>query len=402
MGLFIRIAKLFLATAYFFMKLGSVEDKVVFLSRQGDEPSVDYAALRASLEAAGVRTETRLQRQEKDSARFMAGAAANLRVILDQMRALSGARVAVTDGYSIPISILKHRKELTVIQVWHAIGAVKKFGLQTVPVMADGERRRAKLMRMHAGYDYFVAPSEAAARFFAEAFGMSADRALLTGSPRLDALYDGRFDRRDEIAAAYPELAENDENGHPLKVVLYAPTYRKNAPKRGGDSEPDGNVGAGARGEGSAEARVLREALGAGAYEVIEKRHPIDAADDRGFSAEELMYAADIVVTDYSSIAIAAALIGKPLYFYLYDIDGYSRSPGLNIDPEREYGRYCARDAEELARLIRAGGYDAAYARAFAGKYVETFDGRCAERLTDAILRAGRLSRCATAPPRLP
>ncbi|MDR1292671.1 MAG: CDP-glycerol glycerophosphotransferase family protein, partial [Clostridiales Family XIII bacterium] len=406
----IRIAKPFLRALYFFMKLGPACNRAVFISRQGDEPSVDYEELAKALRAKGFETEMYLSRQEKDNARFMAEAAANLRAIMRQMKALAGARVAVTDGYSIPVSILKHRKTLTVIQVWHAIGAVKKFGLQTVPSMSEGERQRADMLNMHRGYDYFVAPSRATARFFAEAFGMDEGRALITGTPSLDALAketlikyvspDSPMDlvhiagkkRRDtggitrlfsedrrqiggegarhrfnqcfpkgeagsadsarERAASYPGIAGNDAEGRPSKVVLYVPTYRKaaRADARTGENTPEERGGA-----------ALRDALGADGYVVIERKHPIDEGEDAPSpecSAEELMRRADVVVTDYSSLAITAALLGKPLYFYIYDIEEYRGSPGLNIDPEEEYGKYAARDAAALARLIEANDYD--------------------------------------------
>jgi CDP-ribitol ribitolphosphotransferase len=407
MEILIRTAKLFFGIAYFFMKCGRVENKVVFVSRQRNDPSEDFKALAASLAAAGVVSEMHLHRQEKDNSRFLSEARANLRVILRQMRAIAKARVVVTDGYSIPVSILKHRKELTVIQLWHAIGAVKKFGLQTVPAMSDAERKRAKLLRMHEGYDYFVAPSAMTARFFAGAFGMSADKALVTGTPFLDALRAGSYDRSAEIAGAYPEPAKNDAAVRPAKVVLYVPTYRTGraavgdaADKAGeynNDSVAEERGGVRPRCLSGKEADALRSALEQAGCIVLDHRHPVegavaDAGADAdpfagGFSAEELMSAADAVVTDYSSLAITAALLGKPLYFYLYDIDEYRRSPGLNIDPETEYGRYAARDAEQLARLITEEDYDAAYERAFVEKYIETYDGACTERLTDAILQ---------------
>jgi CDP-ribitol ribitolphosphotransferase len=386
MRIMIGAAGIFFNIVYAFMKLRPSGNGVVFVSRQSDEPSLDYDALARAIEAKGVAVEMHLHRQEKDSARFMSGAGANLRAILRQMRALAGARAAVTDGYSIPVSILKHRKGLTVFQVWHAIGAVKKFGLQTVPCMGAREAARARAMKMHEGYDYFAAPSEAAARFFGGAFGMGADRALVTGTPYLDALADGRFDSDDargRIAALYPELAENGPTDSPARVVLYAPTYR-----------PRAEAGDGVRRRRAEE--ELCELLRGRGYIVIERRHPVDEVGDgsghaggvagRGVSTEELMYAADMVVTDYSSLAITAALIGKPLYYYIYDIEDYRRSPGLNIDPEEEYGRYASRDAEGVASLME-GGYDAEYMRDFASKYVETFDGECTERLSEAILQ---------------
>jgi CDP-ribitol ribitolphosphotransferase len=358
-----------------------------------------------ALGAAGIKTEMYLQRQEKDEARFMGSAAGNLRMILRQMGALASARVAVTDGYSIPVSILKHRKGLTVIQMWHAVGAVKKFGLQTLPVMSDAERSRASNLKMHRGYDLFAAPSERTAQFFAEAFGMDAGKALVTGTPYLDALYNGRFDRREEIKGAYPVLAENGAagGGCPRQVVLYVPTYRHGADARG----EDGTGGTDGR---LAEAiSELRAALDAGRYILVVKSHPIEDVDPvaapagsglhgdgdvvfaDGFSAEELMYAADIVVTDYSSLAFTAGLMGKPLFFFVYDIDVYRGNPGINIDPEEEYGRYTARNAAELARMIDGsagnGSYDFAFERYFAGKYVETYDGGCTARLAAEIVK---------------
>ncbi|MDR0519617.1 MAG: CDP-glycerol glycerophosphotransferase family protein [Clostridiales Family XIII bacterium] len=366
MLIIIAVAKFFLGIIYAFMKLRHVERKVVFLSRQGNEPSVDYARLAAALESEGVSTEMHLQRQEKDSARFMKNAGGNLRTILRQMRALATARVAVTDGYSIPVSVLNHRRELTVVQIWHAAGAVKKFGLQTMSAMDEREMKRALALKMHEGYDWFAAPSEATARFFAEAFGMGMGSALITGTPYLDALLDGAFGRQGDILRAYPELAENERSGHPRKVVLYVPTFR-------------------AGGEADEAARSLRGALDPARYILIEKNHPIADESPAGFLAEELIFAADAVVTDYSSLAFAAAHIGKPLFFYLYDIEEYSASPGLNVDPEREYGKYSARDAAELAGML-AEPYDAEYERRFARRYITAERGRCTESLIEKIL----------------
>ncbi|MDR1293024.1 MAG: hypothetical protein LBJ91_06505, partial [Clostridiales Family XIII bacterium] len=69
----------------------------------------------------------------------------------------------------------------------------------------------------------------------------------------------------------------------------------------------------------------------------------------------------------------------------------YRGSPGLNIDPEEEYGKYAARDAAALARLIEANDYDYAYERGFAAKYVETYDGHCTERLAAEMVRLASL-----------
>ena len=39
----------------------------------------------------------------------------------------------------------------------------------------------------------------------------------------------------------------------------------------------------------------------------------------------------DCVITDYSAITIEAALLGKPVYFYLFDYEDYLDHNGLNV-----------------------------------------------------------------------
>jgi CDP-ribitol ribitolphosphotransferase len=410
----VRVAILILRAVYAIMKLGKAKPgRIVFLSRQSDEPSDDYAALIAALrkpEAPGGGAPpttsappeiiTFTKRQEKSAANFLRCAPANLLFMLRQLKALSKASVAVTDGYSIPVSVLRHRPELTVIQIWHASGAIKKFGLQTTDRMTASDRKRAKILHMHENYDIAIAPSRAAAAFFAEAFGMDPEQIAVTGTPRLDALRGGTYNKRNEILAARPDITEAAAAGK--KIIVYLPTYRGgNIPDQENNFTP---------------AAALAETLGPEGYYIIEKGHPIDAeqakkgrsADAAGnaeakcvssggaayaalgnaFSAEEFLSVADAALTDYSSLAIDAALLGVPLFFYLYDIEDYRQHPGLNIDPEEEYGKYAARGAAALASLIDSAFhecYNSDYEARFAEKYIETYDGECTKRLCDLI-----------------
>ena len=45
---------------------------------------------------------------------------------------LATSKVCLIDTYIIPVSILNHKKELTIIQLCHGIGNIKKFGYQTL------------------------------------------------------------------------------------------------------------------------------------------------------------------------------------------------------------------------------------------------------------------------------
>ena len=56
----------------------------------------------------------------------------------------------------------------------------------------------------------------------------------------------------------------------------------------------------------------------------------------------------DVVVTDYSSLAYEAYLLGKKLLFYIPDIESYRVTPGLNRDPLELAPSLCALDEGEL------------------------------------------------------
>lgn len=51
----------------------------------------------------------------------------------------------------------------------------------------------------------------------------------------------------------------------------------------------------------------------------------------------ELMRVSDLLVTDYSSIMFDYALLGKPIFIYMYDFDQYLANRGTYVDP-REVG----------------------------------------------------------------
>ena len=64
------------------------------------------------------------------------------------------ARVLVVDTYAIVASVLRHKSDLTVIQIWHALGAFKKFGISILGQEEGRDERIARAMRMHEGYDH--------------------------------------------------------------------------------------------------------------------------------------------------------------------------------------------------------------------------------------------------------
>jgi CDP-ribitol ribitolphosphotransferase len=102
-------------------------------------------------------------------------------------------------------------------------------------------------------------------------------------------------------------------------------------------------------------------------------------------SSFDLLGVADIIISDYSSIVVEGTLADKPMYLYIYDIDQYSETTGLNVNFDEEaIGKYAFRDAAELAKQLEEP-YDMEALRAFRKKYIEVDTENCTGQLADFI-----------------
>ena len=207
---------------YFFMKLLiPVRDKAVFLSRQSDQPSENFLLLRDELQRVSPATECEFYcRLGLKSEMGLSYALLMLR----QMKALAGAKLCITESYCIPISILRHKKQLRVVQIWHSMVAVKKFGWQTVDMPEGTSSDIARIMDMHKGYDFIAVGSEYMRAFFAEAMHTPVEKVLSLGTPvadRLLASADQYEALREQFDEEYPQ-AKGKNIANPLATILSA------------------------------------------------------------------------------------------------------------------------------------------------------------------------------------
>ena len=122
--------------------------KIVFLSRQASRP-FDFVLL-----------EPELKRRFPNYTIVWSCVAEigkmSVLLMVKQIWHVATAELCLVDGYVPAVSLpLRHRSR--VIQIWHAPGAIKKFGYQAVGTPAGRSRRAAESLRMHRGYDYVVA-----------------------------------------------------------------------------------------------------------------------------------------------------------------------------------------------------------------------------------------------------
>jgi CDP-glycerol glycerophosphotransferase len=105
---------------------------------------------------------------------------------------------------------------------------------------------------------------------------------------------------------------------------------------------------------------------------------------------EDLLAAADVLVTDYSSLAVDQVSLGRPVLFFVPDLDSYRDDVrGLAIPLDETAPGPVLRETGEIAAALLdldAVKREHAAARdAFAASYCALDDGAAAARVVDAV-----------------
>lgn len=369
----LRIGQLFLRLAYAVMKLFPVERKVVLLSRQSNRPSRDFVRLANELRTLDPSIQIMQFCRTVPSA--LRGYPSYLWAMLPQLFHLGTARVAIVDGYSIAVSVLNHRSELTVIQMWHALGAIKKFGFQSVGRPDGRSEELSRIMHMHRNYDYVLCGGEGSVAVFAEAFGIDESSVLPIGLPRIDHLLELAGGELQPSKRTRDFLKANPVVLDPSKPrILYAPTNRQ------------GNLSS---------VNAMVDHFNDEKYTLIIKPHTLhkhtlrhgSAVDATGVNVMDLLMYADVLVTDYSAVALEAYCVDKPVYFFVPDLEEYEARRGLNINPARDCPTVSTADLSELERWIVEGKHDESVAARIKALYLPKPVAGSTHRVADLVIR---------------
>ena len=307
--------------------------------------------------------------------------------LLRGMYYIQTSGLVVVDNAYFPVHVMPHRPQTTVVQVWHAAGALKRFGLDAPVLRRPSERRF-----LHRHYDYVVVGGEAARVPYSSALRTPVDRVLALGSPRTDLLFDeaAMAAARARILDAHPELRDR-------RVVLYAPTFR--------------GAGEAKRAAPGFDPVRLRELLPP-EYALVLKTHPNlpeDATPTAGYDAvlprtedvNEIFTLTDVLVTDYSSSIFDWALLRRPLVLLVPDLERYEGDPGMYLDYRTQMIGSQVTDTDGVAAAILADDRDFAGWDEFVRQHLGACDGRASARFADRFLPpAGRARRAEAGEPR--
>ena len=280
---------------------------------------------------------------------------------IKQIAVINTSRMVIITDNNYVISKFK-RRGVIVVQVWHATGAVKKFG--------NCVKREYPIRN----YDYVIANSDYWKKPFSQAFNVAEDHVIITGMPRVDHLLDPQFiaHSQEKFYTKYPQLKDK-------KVLLYAPTFR-------------GNIYEGFRAVPIDVVKIVN-ALDDNTV-LIYKYHPLlNATLDQhervinmnSENTHELFAVCDGLISDYSSIIFDFALLDKPMYFFVPDIKEYSRDLGLFVDYDSDMGQAGPVCLDENALITALQQDDDYHREGFKNQFFNYHDGQNLSRVVDLI-----------------
>lgn len=282
--------------------------------------------------------------------------------------------VFLNDNF-MPMASLNFSKKAVIIQLWHAEGAFKKFGL-SAPVTDDVRVREKKCSEK---LTYVVCSSKNIAPFYAEAFGVDISKILPLGSARIDSLL-----APTDVAA----LREEFDKAHPeckgKSLVLYAPTFRDSAEKDAALAE---KIDVAAFKREFPEKHLLIKLH----PQIHSASVPEGASDVTACDIGMLTLICDCVITDYSSVCMDFALLSKPCIFYAFDLDEYEHERSFYFDYESGVPGVIAKDSASLIEAIKNPRGSENKLRSFREFNFDYIDCNNAERIYNAVISASSL-----------
>lgn len=251
-------------------------------------------------------------------------------------RALAESKYVITNCWA-PDEFKRHPDQV-LVQTWHGT-PLKLLGLDR-PGSRDKASRVAKIERDANDWSLLLSQNPHSTEVFRRAYGYAGE-ILESGYPRNDALFD--------VDALGQQVRGSLNISAGKTVVLYAPTWRED-----NAATPD-----------LIQAGEMADALGPD-FVVLLRGHSVSLRRGQDVKAagvidvtsfndpSGLMAAADVLVTDYSSIMFDFSVTGKPMIFYVPDWDVYTGSGrGVYFDLSTKAPGPLCHTRDEVIEVLR-------------------------------------------------
>lgn len=288
----------------------------------------------------------------------------------------------------LPKYVLKKPSQIY-LQTWHGTPLKKLAHDIVVPEGTTFYRSDMSIEEMRSTYDddvskynYMISPSAFTTEVFQSAFKIERQRLIETGYPRNDIL--SNYQNSDlEAIKAKLNLPSNK------KVILYAPTWRDNSFNLKGYTF-----------KLKVDFKKWQKTLGKD-YVVIFKPHYLIVNDFDLESVKDFVYfvdpkedisslylIADILVTDYSSVFFDYAILRRPIYFYMYDLDSYrDELRGFYLDIYQDLPGKVIENEDSLLEKISQSEFDYDKLKLFNQRFNNHEDGNASKRVLDILFK---------------
>ena len=294
---------------------------------------------------------------------------------------LGRSDVIVIDDFHPVVGALDDSR-VRIVQLWHASGVVKTILYSRIgkPDSPDPWSRDYK------NVSCAIVSSENDVPHFAEAFGIPEERVIPTGIPRMDRFFDeaARARGREAALAAFPAARGR-------RVILFAPTFRGSGRHKSYDL-------------GVLDYPALHALCVEKDAVFVIRLHPrirrsldipaslrdrlIDGSDV-ATDAPDILFATDLLVTDYSSIIFEFAVLDRPMLFFAPDLDAYRESVDFYEPYESLVPGKVVRTMPELVAAIRTEDFERERLAPFTQRHLAHLDGRATDRVIDQLIVPG-------------
>lgn len=281
-----------------------------------------------------------------------------------------------------------HRRRTGVyIQTWHGT-PLKKMFLDINQIVGRDDGYVGRVSEATQQWSVLVSPNPYTTGIMRSAYAFDGP-AVELGYPRNDVLLDESAEGRRRVVRQQLGLKDSDF------VVLYAPTFRDDKPTTRGRFAfewPFSPEQFESRFAATDVKLLIR------AHVLISNKISVPEDSDvitdvtKYPDIQELYLAADMLVTDYSSVFFDFSLLRRPIGFYAYDLDAYRQElRGFYLDYDSELPGPILESIEDLYDAIdtaqETGTLEGSVPLAdFVERFAFADDGHATERVVDALL----------------
>ena len=273
---------------------------------------------------------------------------------IKQIIVINTSHIVLINDNNYVVSRYK-RQGVKVIEVWHATGAIKKFG--------NAIKRQYPINN----YDYVIANSDYWVEPYSLAFSVDKNNVLVTGMPRVDHLFDETYkeEAQKNFYLKYPKLKN--------KKIFRGNIYK-------GFKAVDFD---------SKKLMSLLDEDTVLLYKYHPLMHNIPIEEDERIlnmsheNTYDLFIVSDALISDFSSIIFDYSILNKPMYFYVPDLKEYMHHLGCFVDYKKEMPGPLCYNEDELGDAIHSNErYDI---KRFKTKFFKYQDGKNVERVISFI-----------------